>query len=154
PRIANKYISAISTMMQPPILPAIVCTGCLVVGHRSEQLDIRDLPGSRSRETCYIEYMDVVTDGIDYIDLFFIWRQRNPMARGRRRPPFSRKSLDLNRIENATCADVAHLKPENATQRNKCKVLGPVDCKGPNSADAPHRADLSNHPIASRTCHH
>ena len=30
PRIANKYISAIPTMMQPPILEAIVCAGRLL----------------------------------------------------------------------------------------------------------------------------
>src|SRR6516162_5303701 len=99
-------------MMQPPVLAAIVCARRLVVGHRSEQLDIRDLPGSRSRETCYIEYMDVVTDRIDYIDLFFIGRQRNPMTRGRGRPTSSRKSLDRNRIENPSRADVTHLKSE------------------------------------------
>ena len=107
-------------MMQPPVLAAIVCARRLVVGHRSEQLDIRDLPGSRSRKACYIEYMDVITDRIDYIDLFFIWRQRNPMTRGQGCPPSRWKSVDRNRIENASRADVDHLKSEKPTQRDKC----------------------------------
>src|SRR5215510_475469 len=76
------------------------------------------------------------------------------MTGGRGRPPPSRKSFDRNRIENPSRADVAHLKSEEPTQRNECEVLGAVDCKGPYSADAPHRANLSNHLIGSRTCHH
>jgi hypothetical protein len=64
PRIANKYISTISTVMQPPILEAIVCAGRLVAGQRSDQLDIRDLSGSRPGEPRYIEYMHVTIDRI------------------------------------------------------------------------------------------
>src|SRR5262249_47434607 len=75
------------------------------------------------------------------------------MTGGRGCPSASRKSPDRNRIENASGADVAHLKSEKPTQRNKCEVLGAVDCKGPDSADAPHRANLSNDLIGSRTCH-
>src|SRR5215475_4384738 len=75
------------------------------------------------------------------------------MTGGRGCPTFSRKSMDPNRIENTSRADISHLKPEKPTQRNKCEVLGAVDCKRPDSAGAPHRADLSNHPIGSRTCH-
>src|SRR5215469_2402584 len=75
------------------------------------------------------------------------------MTGGRGRPTSSRKSTDPNRIENTPRADISHLKSEKPTQRNKCEVLGAVDCKGPDSAGAPHRADLSNHPIGSRTCH-
>src|SRR6516164_7897382 len=73
---------------------------------------------------------------------------------GRRgRPTSSRKSMDRNRIENTSRADISHLKSEKPTQRNKCEGLGAVDCKWPDSTGAPHSADLSNHPIGSRTCH-
>src|SRR6516162_318047 len=76
------------------------------------------------------------------------------MTGGRGRPPASPKSFDRNRIENPSRVDVAHLESEKPTQRNECEVLGAVDCKGPDAADAPYGANPSNHSIGSRTCHH
>src|SRR5215469_6937623 len=76
------------------------------------------------------------------------------MTGARGRPPGSPKSLDRNRIENPSCTDVAHLKSEEPTQRNECEALGDVDCEGPDPADTPHRANISNHLIGCRTCHH
>src|SRR5215469_6653275 len=76
------------------------------------------------------------------------------MTRCGGRPSSSPKSLDRNRIENPSRIDITHLKSEKPTQCNECETLGAVDCKGANSADAPHRADSSNDLIGPRTCHH
>src|SRR6516225_820520 len=76
------------------------------------------------------------------------------MTGSRSRPPGNRKPLYRDRIENLSRADVAHLKSEKPTQCNKCEAFGTVDCEGPDPADTPNRANLSNHLIGSRTCHH
>jgi hypothetical protein len=75
------------------------------------------------------------------------------MTRGRGRPTSSRKSLDRNRIEDPSSADVPHLKSEKSTQSYEYEALGAVDCEGPNPPSAPHRADISNHLIGPRTGH-
>src|SRR5215471_10320686 len=75
------------------------------------------------------------------------------MTGGRSRPPGNRKPLYRDRIENLSRADVGHLKSEKPSQRNESEALGTVDCEGPDPADTPHRANLSNHLIGSRICH-